>query len=212
MTFAASIGAGPFDRVTVIPGHRAHLAADRRVDRQDMVGREPDQRIHHPPEEPVQVHGDMTGVGAHQRRSVPAGDVEGDLRAGVGRPDHEDRPVLELRWAPVLARVELEDRGTQLPGELRDARFVEGATGDDHLIGIYRLPIRHHDGEGAFARRPDRDRGTTRSPRALSLVQRSTHLALMWSIERRPASCNRHHPRAAVRAITSEGRRSGPRR
>ena len=62
------------------------------------------------------------------------GDLEGDVCAGVGGADHEDRALLQLRGASVVARVELGDLRVERGREVGDDRHLHDAGGDDDVV------------------------------------------------------------------------------
>ena len=124
----------PLERPAVERDRRSRLAAERRADRQDVMNERPEAAIDDPSHPAIDRERHLAGVAAREPGLVArASRAERDLAARIARTDDEDRPGLELRRAPILARVELGDVGSQLARELGDARLAEPAGGDDDL-------------------------------------------------------------------------------
>ncbi len=62
--------------------------------------------------------------------------LEGDIGTRVTEANHQDRSVRQLVRTPVVSGMKLPDLGSQQRGEIRDARLLERARRDDHLLTL----------------------------------------------------------------------------
>ena len=64
-----------------------------------------------------------------------AGELFGDLVAGVSAPNHEHGSLEQLTRTPVARAVRLPDLGVELAGQLGDVRRLERTRRDHNLVG-----------------------------------------------------------------------------
>ena len=76
---------------------------------------------------------------------VGAGELLGDLEAGVAAADHEHGPGRDGVGRAVGRAVELDDVAAQPLSDLRHARHLEGAGGDHDLVGPVRAVVELDD-------------------------------------------------------------------
>ena len=65
-----------------------------------------------------------------------AGELLGDLIAGVAATDDQHRACRHVLWPAVLAAVELRDARIEALGDRRHTRDLERAGGDHDLVGL----------------------------------------------------------------------------
>ena len=122
-------------RAAVVPDLRHLLAADGRTPREDVEPQEPEhgERVAQCARPPADR--DLSAVAAGQGRGPVLGGLVGDVAARVGGADDQDASGGQLVGPAVLARVQLQDRRVEVPGEGGDVRApAEAARGDDHVV------------------------------------------------------------------------------
>ena len=119
-----------------MPDVRAHLAAERRVGREDVRPGEEQAPEEHPSTTALDRRGKLARVRTRQDDLVPRRGLEGDVRARVARADDEDGAFLELREVAVVARVELGDVGIERAREVGHVGPLEDACRHDDVVGF----------------------------------------------------------------------------
>ena len=90
-----------------MPDVRAHLAAERRVHREDVRADEEQDAEAGAPSPRLDRCRDLTRVRSRQDGLVLGRRLVGDVGSGVARADNENAALLELREVAVVARMEL---------------------------------------------------------------------------------------------------------
>ena len=93
---------------------RSHLAADRRLHRQNVRGDEPEDRQDKAPERMLDSEWDLALVSPREPGSVGLRHFHTDVRAGIPCADEENAAWTQLGRIPVFAGVHLDDAGVEL--------------------------------------------------------------------------------------------------
>src|SRR4029079_6287811 len=120
------------ERAAMVRTHgRTELPSDARADRQDSRRQEPEQACIGDAEE----RGYLPDVTSRQPDAM-AGPrrLERQFGPGVARAHNEDVARRELRWVPVLPRMNLRDPGIEICGPARYQRSLVRPRRDDHLF------------------------------------------------------------------------------
>jgi hypothetical protein len=132
------------------------LAAQRRAGGQHPVEHHPEHQADE--EEPgrgaVDAEGDLADVPSRQPGPVPGGELEGDLRPRVARADHQDGAVLELGGVAVVGRVQLDDAGVELAGEVGHPGPLVVGHRHHHVVGFPPPLARRHHQPAVLPRQP----------------------------------------------------------
>src|SRR5204862_3088783 len=80
-------------------------------------------------------------IAAGEPHSAVARQLERDLRAGVAGADDEHRPVGEIEWRAVVARVELMDALVESCRDGGNVRPLEWSRRDDDVVGLERSVV-----------------------------------------------------------------------
>ena len=125
------------------------------------------------------------------------GELVGDVRARVRRPDDEHGAVAQLLRPAIRAGVQLPDRRVEVRREGRDARVAEGARRDHHVVGLPASRPRGHEVVPVAALdRVHRDPGHDREPEARGVpLQEVAHVG---GRRERVAGRGKAHPRQPV--------------
>ena len=89
---------------------------------------------------------------AGQPRAVRAGDIDRDISAGIRGPDDEHVAWLELSGIPILAGMQLPDRGCECAGKLWHARSLVRRHRDDNMVRLPATVAGLHDIACSIAR------------------------------------------------------------
>src|SRR5918993_1917222 len=112
-----------------VPG--LSLPPDGRIQCQHVVAYEPYCGENESRHSESVTNGELSRGLAREVCRMQAGNLESDLRSGVARADHQNGPFLELRWAAVLAGMQLHDARTKFVGDGGYLRDLTGARCDD---------------------------------------------------------------------------------